>query len=131
MNPNTQADFGKLLLRLTLGVVVLFHGIAKLRGGISGIESMVVAHGLPSWLAYGVFAGEVLAPILVLVGFYARLGGALIAVNMLFAIFLAHMGDLTDFNGQGGWAIELQAMLLASGAALALLGPGGYSANGR
>lgn len=129
MNPNTQADFGKLLLRLTLGVVVLFHGIAKLRGGIGGIESMVVAHGLPSWLAYGVFAGEVLAPILVLVGFYARLGGALIAVNMLFAIFLAHMGQLAQLSGTGGWALELQGMFLFSAIAVALLGAGRYSAD--
>ena len=37
MNPNTQADLGKLILRVALGVLILLHGIAKLKGGVSGI----------------------------------------------------------------------------------------------
>ena len=30
-------DLGKLILRLTLGVLILLHGIAKIGGGIAGI----------------------------------------------------------------------------------------------
>ena len=36
MNANSQADLGKLVLRITLGVLVLLHGVAKLRGGEVG-----------------------------------------------------------------------------------------------
>ena len=36
MNQNTQSDLGKLILRIALGVLVLLHGIAKLKGGVSG-----------------------------------------------------------------------------------------------
>ena len=131
MNQNTQSDLGKLLLRLTLGVLVLLHGIAKLKGGVSGIEGMVAAQGLPPMLAYGALIGEVLGPLMLLAGFYARLGALLVAINMLFAFALVHMGQLGQLNEQGGWALELQGMFLASAVALALLGPGRYSVNGR
>lgn len=131
MNPNTQADTGKLVLRLVLGVVVLLHGVAKLRGGVDPIEGMLVAHGLPGALAYGALLGEVVGPLLLISGFYARIGALLIAINMLFAVGLAHVGQLGMLNEQGGWALELQAMFLGSAIALALLGPGRFSVNNR
>jgi putative oxidoreductase len=68
---------------------------------------------------------------MLLAGFYARIGAALIAINMLFAFALVHLGQLGQLNEQGGWALELQGMYLASAIALALLGPGRYSVNGR
>ena len=129
MNDNARADLGKLLLRVALGVLILLHGIAKLKGGVTGIVGMVEAQGLPGVLGYGVLVGEVLAPILVLVGAYARIGGLLIVINMLFAIGLAHLGQLGQLNDGGGWALELQGMYLAMAAAVALLGPGKYSLN--
>ncbi|MEO6226788.1 MAG: DoxX family protein [Thermomonas sp.] len=129
MNENAHADVGKLLLRLVLGLLILLHGIAKLKGGVTGIVGMVEAHGLPGILGYGVLVGEVLAPILVLIGAYARIGGLLIVINMLVALALVHLGQLGQLNEQGGWALELQGMYLAAAAAVALLGPGKYSVN--
>lgn len=124
-------DWGRLLLRIALGVLVLLHGIAKLRNGLGPIEQALVGHGLPSFVAYGVLVGEVLAPIMLLLGVYARIGAALIAVNMLFAIGLVHMGQLGQLNEQGGWALELQGMFLAAAIALILLGPGRFAVNQR
>jgi putative oxidoreductase len=131
MNPAVQADLGKLVLRLALGVLVLLHGVAKLRGGLDPIEGMVTAQGLPGVLAYGALLGEVLGPLMLIAGFYGRIGALLIAINMLFAIGLAHVGQLGQLNDQGGWALELQGMFLSSAIALALLGPGRYSVNGK
>ena len=131
MNQTTQTDLAKLILRLTLGVLVLLHGVAKLRGGVDPIAGMLAAHGLPGFLAYGAFVGEVLGPLMLIAGFYARIGAALIAINMLFAVALAHMGQLGMLNEQGGWALELQAMFLFTAIALALMGPGRFSVNGK
>ena len=131
MNQNTQSDLGKLVLRLVLGVLILLHGIAKLSGGLSGIEGMLAAHGLPTFLAYGALVGEVLAPLMLIAGFYTRLGALLIVVNMLFAFALAHLSQFGMLNGQGGWALELQGMFLGTAIAIALLGPGRYGVNGR
>ena len=131
MNQNTQNDLGRLILRVALGALILLHGIAKLRGGMGGIVGMVEAHGLPGVLGYGVLAGEVLGPLMLIAGFYARIGALLVAVNMMFAIALVHMGELTKLGESGGWALELQGMFLFTAIALALLGPGRYSVNGR
>jgi putative oxidoreductase len=131
MNQNMQSDLGKLVLRLALGILILLHGIAKLRGGLSMIEGMLAAHGLPTFLAYGALVGEVLAPLMLIAGFYARIGALLVVINMLFAFALVHLGQLGLLNEQGGWALELQGMFLAGALALALLGPGRYGVNGR
>ena len=131
MNPAMQADLGKLVLRLALGVLVLLHGVAKLRGGVDPIEGMLTAQGLPGVLAYGALLGEVLGPLMLIAGYYGRIGALLIAINMLFALGLAHMGQLGQLNDQGGWALELQGMFLFSAIALALLGPGRYSVNNK
>jgi len=124
-------DTGKLVLRLTLGILILLHGISKLMHGIGPIQGMVTGMGLPAIVAYGVFAGEVLGPLLLIVGFYARIGAALIAANTLFAFALAHTADLTRFNENGGWALELQGMFLFSAVALVLMGPGRFGVNQR
>ena len=124
-------DSAKLILRLALGLLILLHGIAKLRGGIDPIAGMVTGAGLPAWLAYGVYVGEVLAPLMVIAGGYSRIAAAVIAVNMLFAIGLAHRGELFELGPAGGWALELQGLYLAVAMAVALLGPGRYGLNSR
>jgi putative oxidoreductase len=129
MNPAAQQDAARLILRLVLGLCILLHGIAKIRHGVGGIEEMLVAKGLPGVLSWGALVGEVLGPLMVLAGWHARIGAVLIAINMLFAIFLVHMGELFALGQQGGWAIELQAMFLFTAVALALLGPGRFSLN--
>jgi putative oxidoreductase len=122
-------DLGKLVLRLTLGILMLLHGIAKLSNGIGGIEGMLVSHGLPAFLAYGVLVGEVLAPLLVIFGLYARIGGAIMAINMVVAIALAHSSQLLQISKSGGWALELQGFFLFTAIAVALIGPGKFSIN--
>lgn len=131
MNANTQLDVARLVLRVTLGLLVLLHGLAKLDGGMGGIVSMVEARGLPGALGYGVLLGEVVGPLMLIAGFHARIGAVLVLVNMVAAIVLVHLGDLGRFGDTGGWALELQAMFLVSAFALALLGPGRFSVNGR
>ncbi|NZA28326.1 DoxX family protein [Luteimonas sp. SJ-92] len=131
MNQAAMQDFARLLLRVTLGVLVLLHGIAKLRHGLDGVEALLQMRGWPTFLAYGALIGEVLAPLMLIAGFHARIGGVLVAVNMLAAVLLAHLGELGRLNGQGGWALELQAMFLVAAVAVALLGPGRFSINHR
>jgi putative oxidoreductase len=127
----TKSDLGKLLLRITLGVCILLHGIAKLQGGVDGIAQGLTGMGLPGFIAYGVYVGEIVAPLLLIVGWFARIGAALIAVNMIFAVAIAHSADLFKLGAQGGWALELQGMYLMTAIALALMGPGRFGINDR
>lgn len=119
-----KVDLGLLLLRVSTAALILFHGISHL---INGVDWMSAYLGIPTFLAYGVYVGEIIAPILILVGFRARLGGLLLAGNMAVAILTAHMNDIFALTSHGGWAIELPALFLFAGATIALTGAGKYA----
>ncbi len=120
-------DIGKLVLRLTVAILMLLHGVGKIMGGVGDISGMLQGIGLPGALAYGVYLGEVLAPLLVIIGFYARVAALVMALNMLAAIYLAHLGDLFMLGQGGGWKLELQGFFLFTALAVALIGPGRFS----
>ena len=123
-------DTGKLILRLALGVLILLHGIAKISSGVNGIAGGLSAQGLPGALAYLVYIGEVLAPVLIIAGIYTRPAAWIVAINMLAAIWLVHMKDLFVLGKNGGWALELQGMFLFAAIAVALMGAGRFSVGG-
>jgi putative oxidoreductase len=124
-------DTGKLILRLVLGILVLLHGIAKLRGGVAGISVLLQAHGWPGALAYFSYFGEVVGPLLLIGGVYTRLGGAFIVINMLVAFALVHISQLTALTEQGGWKLELQGMYLFGALAVVFFGAGRFSFGGK
>lgn len=123
-------DTGKLLLRLALGLLILLHGIAKVMNGPGGILGAVEKVGLPQAFGYLVYVGEVVAPILVIVGLWTRPAALIIAINMAFAVFLVHTAQLLQLSQQGGWALELQGMYFFVALSIALLGAGRYSVGG-
>lgn len=123
-------DLGKLVLRVVLGVLILFHGVSKLLHGPGYIIGVVTGAGLPSFLAYGVYVGEVVAPLLLLLGYWTRVGALIIVINMLVAVGLVHMGQFAMLNDTGGWALELQGMFFGTALAIMLFGAGRYSLGG-
>lgn len=123
-------DWGKLLLRVALGVLILLHGIAKVMGGPAFIMELLTKNGLPAQLGYLVYVGEVLAPLLVIIGLWTRPAALLIAINMVVAIALVHVPELLTLSQTGGWALELQGMFLFGALAVSLLGAGRLSAGG-
>lgn len=127
--PTLGADLGRLLLRLGLGVVILLHGIDKILhpSAIEFVARHVEQAGLPPLLTHGVYLGEVVAPLMLIFGIFSRVGGLLVAVNMGFAIFLAHRSQLLELTTHGGWQLELEGMLLLCGLVIALLGGGRFS----
>ena len=128
--PGALDDAGKLLLRLAIGALILFHGVAKLRGGLGPIEQAVTAAGMPAAMASLAYVGEVVAPILVLIGLWTRPAALVVAIQMVFAIGLVHGGQLLTIADTGGWALELQGLYLFGAIAEALLGAGRYSVAG-
>lgn len=130
MNFLHNDDLGKLILRLTLGILLLLHGINKvmnLDGTMGWLSGQLGAVGLPTFLAYGALVGEVVAPLMIIFGLFSRVGGLLVVGQMLFAIGLVHMGELFQLTQMGGWAIELQAFFLFTGLAIVFLGSGRYA----
>ncbi len=105
---------------------MLFHGVAKVQhpGSLDFIGKKLLSHGLPEFIAYGVFIGEIIAPLMVILGFRARLGGLIIFITMIMAIYLMHMGDFFSLTKHGGHRLELQAFYVFSGLAVMFLGSG-------
>jgi putative oxidoreductase len=120
-------SLGKLFVRLLAGGMMLFHGVAKVKSGISGIEGLVESHGFPSFLAYGVFVGEVFAPLLIVLGYKARLGALISVVNLVVAILLAHSDKLFKLGEHGELEPELALLYLLGSLAVLFLGSGKLS----
>jgi putative oxidoreductase len=124
------SDIGKLVLRLTLGGLMLFHGVAKIATGAAPILALVTKAGLPPALGYLVFVGEIVAPLLLVVGLWTRAAAAVMAINMAVAVLLVHTAQLGEITKSGGWALELQAFYFFTALAIVLLGAGRFSAGG-
>jgi len=123
-------DIAKLLLRVTLGVLLLFHGVYKLIHGIGPIEAMLGGVGLPHFIAYGVYVGELIAPIFLILGLYARVAAMVVTVNMLMALYLAY-GFTLSLAKYGGLMIESPLIFLIMSILIILFGSGKYSINNK
>jgi len=125
--PARSDDAGKLVLRLAVGGIILFHGLFKLTHGVEWIRQPLGDLGLPGMLAYGAYLGEIVAPVLILAGYWARLAALFVAFNMLMAIVLVLRQQVFAVKEMGGgWAIELEALLLLASLALFFTGAGRY-----
>lgn len=120
-------DLGLLIIRLSLGLLMLLHGIAKLSHGVDFLSGMFQDLGLPGFFAYSVYIGEVVAPVLLIIGYRTKLAALLFAFTMLAAVLMAHASDIFVLTETGGWAVELQALYFFGALALFFTGAGTYA----
>ncbi|WP_288480708.1 DoxX family protein [uncultured Deinococcus sp.] len=121
----SQADLGLLLLRLATGVIFVMHGYQKFfLNTVAGTAQFFAGIGVPlPGVAAPLIAGiELIGGLLLILGLFPRVVGALLAVNMLVAILLVHVSG-GFFNPNG---VEFPLLLLAASATLALTGAGRY-----
>ena len=128
----TQNDTTGLIMRLTLGGVMLPHGLQKVFGlfGGAGLQATMNAFttkmGLPAPLAVLVILAESAGALSLIFGFFTRLCALGIALVMGGAIYLVHGQHgffMNWFGRQSGEGFEYH--LLAIGLALALFIHGG------
>ncbi|MCP6484527.1 DoxX family protein, partial [Klebsiella pneumoniae] len=74
--------------------------------GVDGISGMLVAKGLPGFIAYGVLVGEVVAPCLLILGILTRPAALVLAFTMIVAWLMVGMGETGSLDKTGAWAIE-------------------------
>lgn len=125
---NRNITLGLLILRFSIGGLMLLHGIAKL-GHTDAIGGMLSEKGLPAFLSYGVYITEIVAPLLIIIGFRTRLAAAAYVFGTLFALFLAHSSQLFLLNQNGGWELELLGLYTFGGLALFFTGGGKIAAS--
>ena len=83
---------GLLALRITLGVIFLYHGypkLAHLRGGAQ-MQTFFVEHGLPGYFLYIAGVLEAFGGGLLLLGLFTRPAAILLGVEMCVAIWKVH-----------------------------------------
>jgi putative oxidoreductase len=120
-------DLAKLLLRITCGGILLFHGVHKVFVEVDHVKVMVKNAGLPESFAYGNIIGEFVAPIFVLLGFKTRLAALVIAFNMLMSVLIGHRDIIFSINDFGCWMIETNMLYMMTAVVLIFLGAGKYS----
>ncbi|MFD2940005.1 DoxX family protein [Flavobacterium notoginsengisoli] len=116
-----NTDFGLLVLRISIGGLMLFHGVSKILHGISFLVENMGA------FAYAVYIGEVLAPLAILFGWRTRIASVILAINCIVAIAVAHSKDIFSIGEQGGYANELITLYLLGAIALFFTGAGKYA----
>ena len=121
---NAQQNIGLLILRLSIGGLMLFHGYHKIISGIDGIVNLVSDIGLPGFLAYLVFLGELIAPLFMIVGYRTKLAALLIAITMVVAIFIGHPNEFFQLGEHGNWALEINGLYLFGSLSIFFLGSG-------
>ena len=122
-----NSDYAALVLRLSLGVMFVAHGLLKLLVfGLAGTAGFFESIGFPGWTAYLVAPAEVLIGIALILGVYSRLV-ALASLPILGGALWVHAGNGWLFsNANGGW--EFPLFLIASALVVALLGDGRIAA---
>lgn len=123
----TNDDLAKLILRCAIGFLMIFHGVAKLQHGVDPMMGMLEGKGLPSFIAYGVYIGEVIAPIMLIIGYKVRLAAIIIIATMITAIWLVFADKIFTLTKMGGLTTELSMFYILTSLAVFFLGAGKYS----
>jgi putative oxidoreductase len=116
-----NTDLGLLVLRISVGGLMLFHGVSKILHGISFLVENMGAVG------YAVYIGEVLAPLAILLGWRTKIASVIFAINCIVAIAVAHAHEIFSISEHGGYALELLGLYLLGSVALFFTGAGKYA----
>lgn len=110
---------------------MLFHGFSKLSNGVDGLVNLFEKNSLPGFVAYAVYLGEVLAPLLIIIGFRTKLASLAVVVTMFVAMFIAHDNEIFTLGSHGEWALEVIGLYIAGALALFFLGGGKFAVSSK
>jgi putative oxidoreductase len=105
--------FGALVMRLTLGAIMLFHGYGKIipHGALYGFAHAVSGMHLPYWLGYVAAFTEFFGGIALILGLLTRIAALGVAIEMAVAIIKVHLHH--GLTGNGGFEFPLACFALA------------------
>jgi len=104
------------------------HGFAKILHGIGGVKSILTKAGLPEIVAYGSYIGEVVAPIMIILGIFSRIGALLTIGTSLMIMYAYHgLGNLPKLTNVGGFKAEILYLYIALSLCVIFSGSGRYA----
>ena len=128
MIDHQRAPYGALLLRVSMGVLFILHGIylKMFVFTMAGAGKYFTSLGLPDWFAWVVMIYETIGGLALILGVYTRWVAAFLGVHLLFAAYLGHGGNGWPFaNKGGGW--EYPVFWAVAMVVQALIGDGAYA----
>jgi putative oxidoreductase len=123
------APYGALLLRVSMGVLFILHGVylKAMVFGMAGAGKFFVSMGLPEWFAWVVMLYETIGGLMLILGVYTRWIAIFLGLHLLAAAYLGHGANGWNFSNKGGgyeypvfWAIACFALALVGSGANAL-----------
>ncbi|WP_439256849.1 DoxX family protein [Lonepinella sp. BR2271] len=123
----SKPALAKFILRVSFSFMFLLHGIHKITGGIDFIAGKFVELGLPGFFAYAVYLGEVISPILIILGILTRLNAFIIVCCCVVIVLLMYTPIFFSLAPTGAWAIESVATYFFAFLALMFCGSGKYA----
>jgi putative oxidoreductase len=133
---STPADASALIARVTLGGVMLPHGLQKTVGWFGGygfdgtMNAFTHTMGIPWLFAFTAIAAEALGSLALITGAFGRLAALAIATNMAVAIATVHWRNgffMNWFGAQHGEGFEYHLLAIGLAAAVVLRGSGALS----
>ena len=127
-NVNDPTALGIALLRISLGVMYLAHGLLLkvVIYGLAGTAAFFESIGLPAWLAYATVAAETLGGATLVLGIQSRWVALALSPILIGALVTSHAANGWLFSAPGGgW--EYPAYLFVLSIAQFLLGDGAFA----
>lgn len=124
-----SSQLALFIVRMVVGSIGVLHGSQKVLGlfggpGLAGFAAWLATLGVPAWLAYVGAFGEFIGGLMIMLGIATELGAAILAVDMLFAIYLVHWGHGYFLQNNGSeYALNIIILCIA----LIIGGPGCYA----
>ena len=126
MNNAQNAAYAALILRLSLGTMLIAHGLLKvLVFRVPSTVQFFASVGFPGWMAYLVIAAEIGGGAFLLGGVMTRWVSLALLPIMLGAISVHWQNGWVFSAPNGGW--EYPAFLAAAAIVQALLGDGRFA----
>lgn len=132
----TENNYTWTILRITLGVVMLAHGLQKAFGWFDGygwegsMGYFTGTVGLPSILGAFIILIESLGAFLLILGFAGRINAVLVGAVILGALFVDHLPNgfyMNWFGNQKGEGFEFDLLFLAISSFITINGSGALS----
>lgn len=120
-------DLTLLILRLGLGIMLIMHGIAKIINGVGFVKSLLSKAGLPEFIAYFVYIGEVVAPIMLILGIFTRFASLIVLGTCFSILYLFYGFTLFELTPHGGFKAEIVYLYIFISSALIFSGSGSYA----
>jgi len=137
---NTESNWGALMARLTLGIVLFPHGAQKMLGWFGGygfagtVDAFMNQMQLPWIVAFAVIIIEFYGSIFLILGFASRLWSLAIAglfIGIIFTTHLEHGFFMNWYGNQAGEGYEYALLIIGIATVVLINGSGKYAVDTR